>query len=88
MASFNKVILIGNVVADPELRQTASGTSVTSFSLAVKYFISILNLLENNIRTANHRNRESLQILPESDKPRAYKPFPELLLLYPDLPDL
>ena len=35
MASFNKVILIGNVVADPELRQTASGTSVTSFSLAV-----------------------------------------------------
>ena len=35
MASFNKVILIGNVVANPELRQTASGTSVTSFSLAV-----------------------------------------------------
>ena len=35
MASFNKVILIGNMTADPELKQTASGTSVCSFSIAV-----------------------------------------------------
>jgi single-strand DNA-binding protein len=35
MASFNKVILIGNMVADPELKQTTSGTSVTSFSIGV-----------------------------------------------------
>ena len=35
MASFNKVILIGNMTADPELRQTASGLSVCSFSIAV-----------------------------------------------------
>jgi single-strand DNA-binding protein len=35
MASFNKVILIGNMVADPELKQTPQGTSVCSFSLAV-----------------------------------------------------
>ena len=35
MASFNKVILIGNMTADPELKQPASGTSVCSFSIAV-----------------------------------------------------
>ncbi len=35
MASFNKVILIGNMTADPELKQTSGGTSVCSFSIAV-----------------------------------------------------
>ena len=35
MASFNKVILIGNMTADPELKQITSGTSVCSFSIAV-----------------------------------------------------
>ena len=35
MASFNKVILIGNMTADPELKQTTSGISVCSFSIAV-----------------------------------------------------
>lgn len=35
MASFNKVILIGNMTSDPELKQTQSGISVCSFSLAV-----------------------------------------------------
>jgi len=35
MASFNKVILIGNLTADPELKQTTGGISVTSFSIAV-----------------------------------------------------
>lgn len=35
MASFNKVILMGRVCGDPELKTTTSGQSVTSFSLAV-----------------------------------------------------
>ena len=35
MASFNKIILIGNLTADPELKQTSNGISVTSFSIAV-----------------------------------------------------
>ena len=35
MAAFNKVILIGNLCADPELKTTQNGVSVTSFSLAV-----------------------------------------------------
>ena len=35
MASFNKVILIGNLTADPELKQTAGGISVCSFTIAV-----------------------------------------------------
>ena len=32
---FNKVVLLGNLTRDPELRTTNSGTSVCSFSLAV-----------------------------------------------------
>lgn len=35
MASFNKVILIGNLTADPELKQSTNGVSVCSFSIAV-----------------------------------------------------
>lgn len=35
MAAFNKVILIGNLVADPELKQTASGIPVTNFTIAI-----------------------------------------------------
>lgn len=35
MASFNKVIMVGNLVADPELKQTQSGIAVTSFRIAV-----------------------------------------------------
>lgn len=33
--AFNKVILMGNLTRDPELRSTTSGSSVTSFALAV-----------------------------------------------------
>ena len=33
--SFNKVILVGNLTSQPELKQTASGISVCNFSLAV-----------------------------------------------------
>jgi len=33
--NFNKVILIGNLTRDPELRYTPSGTPVVNFSLAV-----------------------------------------------------
>ena len=35
MASFNKVMLMGNLTRDPELRFTANGAAVTSFGLAV-----------------------------------------------------
>jgi single-strand DNA-binding protein len=35
MASLNKVMLIGNVGRDPEMRYTANGTAQTSFSIAV-----------------------------------------------------
>lgn len=33
--AFNKVILLGNLTADPDTRTTPSGQTVTSFSLAV-----------------------------------------------------
>lgn len=35
MANVNVAMLIGRMVADPELKQTPSGVSVTSFSIAV-----------------------------------------------------
>lgn len=34
--AFNKVILVGNLTADPELKQTPSGVSVATFTLAVQ----------------------------------------------------
>lgn len=35
MASFNKVILMGRLTSDPELKQSSNGVSVTSFNIAV-----------------------------------------------------
>ena len=35
MPYINKVVLMGNITADPELKQTQSGQSVTTFGLAV-----------------------------------------------------
>ena len=35
MANFNKVILLGNLTRDPELRYAPNGTPVTTFGLAV-----------------------------------------------------
>jgi single-strand DNA-binding protein len=35
MANFNKVILMGNLTKDPEIRYTPSGTPVATFGLAV-----------------------------------------------------
>ena len=35
MASFNKVILVGNLTRDPEVKYTASGTAVANLGLAV-----------------------------------------------------
>jgi len=35
MASYNRVILMGNLTRDPELRYTPGGTAVANFSLAV-----------------------------------------------------
>lgn len=37
MASLNKIILIGNVGSEPEMRYTPSGSAVTSFRMATNY---------------------------------------------------
>lgn len=34
MRSVNKIILVGNLAADPEVRQTAKGTTVATFPVA------------------------------------------------------
>ncbi|MCK4788779.1 MAG: single-stranded DNA-binding protein [Desulfobacteraceae bacterium] len=38
MASLNKVILIGNIGNDPEMRYTPNGNPVTSFRMATNYY--------------------------------------------------
>ena len=35
MSSFNKVLLLGNLTRDPELRFTSNGSALTKFGLAV-----------------------------------------------------
>jgi single-strand DNA-binding protein len=35
MASFNRVVLLGNLTRDPEIRQTGTGTTVANVGLAV-----------------------------------------------------
>jgi single-strand DNA-binding protein len=40
MASFNKVMLIGNLTRDPEVRYTPKGTAVTEIGLAVNRVVS------------------------------------------------
>ena len=35
MASLNKVILLGNLTRDPELRYTPTGTPVATFGMAM-----------------------------------------------------
>ncbi|HEX9757653.1 MAG TPA: single-stranded DNA-binding protein [Nitrospiria bacterium] len=37
MASFNKVILMGNLTKDPEIRYTPGGTAVASFRMAINH---------------------------------------------------
>lgn len=39
MANVNKVILIGNVTRDPEIKYTPKGTAVTELGLAVNRFV-------------------------------------------------
>jgi len=53
MASFNKVILMGNMTADPELRQTTSGISVCSFSIAVNRRFSKAEQNQQNVDFIN-----------------------------------
>ena len=65
MASYNKVILMGNLTRDPELKYLPSGTAVATIGLAVsrsiyrpadpekkrRRFVSwILKLLEDKLR--------------------------------------
>jgi single-strand DNA-binding protein len=50
---FNKVILMGNLTRDPEVRNTPSGQSVTNFSLAVN----------RTWRSADGTNQESVSYI-------------------------
>ena len=37
MANFNRIILVGNLVRDPDLRYVQSGAPVTKFTIAVNH---------------------------------------------------
>ena len=45
MASFNRVVLVGNLTRDPELRYIPSGTAVSDIGLAVNDRVIIGGLL-------------------------------------------
>jgi len=51
MASYNKVILIGNVTRDPEVRYISSGSAVTEIGLAVNRFWTDRNTNERKEET-------------------------------------
>lgn len=53
MASFNKVILMGNLTRDPELRYTPSGTAIAKLGLAVN----------RTWRTETGENREEVSFI-------------------------
>jgi single-strand DNA-binding protein len=40
MANFNKVLLMGNLTADPEMRYTPKGTAVADIRLAINRYVS------------------------------------------------
>ena len=40
----NKIILMGRLTHDPELRRTQSGTAVTSFSIACDRDLSLIHI--------------------------------------------
>ena len=51
MASYNKVILVGNLTRDPELRHIPSGTAVTDLGLAVNRTWTDRNTNQRNEET-------------------------------------
>jgi single-strand DNA-binding protein len=55
MASLNKVMLIGNLGKDPEVRYTPDGTAVANFSIATSDVWTDKNTGEKKERTEWHR---------------------------------
>lgn len=55
MASVNKVFLIGNLGADPEVRFTAGGSAVANFRIATTEVWNDRNTGQRNERTEWHR---------------------------------
>ena len=55
MAGINKVILVGNLGNDPELRYTPSGSAVANFSIATSEEWKDKNTGEKQSRTEWHR---------------------------------
>lgn len=51
MASFNKVILMGNVTRDPEVRYTTGGSAVTEIGIAVNRYWTDRNTNERKEET-------------------------------------
>ena len=56
MASLNKVILMGNLTTDPEIKSTPSGVSVTSFSIGVARRLSVEQRQDPNAVKADFIN--------------------------------
>ena len=63
MASYNKVILMGNLTRDPELRVTPKGTSVCQIGLAVN----------RTYRDSDGKMLPSLMLMRLVNRPKAWQ---------------
>ena len=49
MASFNKVMLMGNLTRDPEIRYTPKGTALTEIGLAINRRYQVDNEVKEEV---------------------------------------
>ena len=59
MASFNKVILLGNLTRDPEVRYTPKGTAVTELGMAVNRVYTAENGEKRELSLAQFRSNST-----------------------------
>ena len=71
MAGLNRVILVGRMVRDPELKKTNSGASVTSFTIAVDNLTKVggersTSFIQSSYEDKSGQKRSVVEVVAES----------------------